>query len=274
MILVNGVVSDAISARDRGVAYGDGVFRTLRIHGGRPVVWSAHYEKLAQDCAALAIAAPDEALLRAEILQAGAATGDCVCKLVITRGTGARGYASDDSLPVTRVVMTAPLPDYPATNTEHGIRAQWCRLQLARQPQLAGIKHLNRLENVLARREIANPGIAEGLLCDTEGHVVGGIMSNVFLVEDGQLVTPALDACGIAGVTRDRVMKQAQAAGLACAVESVSRQRVTQAQELFFVNSLIGVWPVRELDGSVFEHGPVTRRIARWLAEEERAALD
>lgn len=268
MILVNGVPDGAPAATDRGLAYGDGVFRTLAIRDGRPLAWARQYSKLQRDCLALRIACPPQAALREDLSRIASAEPECAVKIIVTRGEGKRGYAvPQPPAPPASVVMSFPLPDYPPQYLESGVRIRRCALRLGLQTALAGIKHLNRLENVLARLEWSDPAIAEGLLLDSEDNVIGGTMSNLFIVEAGALVTPDLTRCGVAGVTRERVMEAATAHGIFCRVEPFGLERVKTAQEVFLVNSLIGIWQVREMEDSVWQPGVLTPGIRQWLDE-------
>ena len=264
MILVNGMQSEAVPANDRGLAYGDGVFRTLLVQAGVAQHWQRHYRKLAHDCSALRLQCPPQALLEDE-LRAIAPVEDAVAKIIVTRGAGERGYRYAPGAPPNRIVTTAPVPLYPARNREEGVRVRRCRLRLAEQPALAGVKHLNRLENVLARAEWADDAIAEGLLCDVEERVIGGTMSNVFAVLNGELVTPSLERCGVAGVTRERVLDAALRQGMPCRIRDLTWAELLAAEEIFLVNSVIGVWPVREVDGHARHRGPVVRDVQQWL---------
>jgi 4-amino-4-deoxychorismate lyase len=142
-------------------------------------------------------------------------------------------------------------------------------LTLAHQPALAGIKHLNRLENVLARAEWNDRRIAEGLLCDAAGHVIGGTMTNVFIAKDGALATPALARCGVAGVTRERLIEAAREHGVTCAIADLSWRELMDADEIVLVNTLAGAWPVREVDGSARTPGPLARAMQGWLGRED-----
>ena len=245
MMLVNGAPAESIPATDRGLAYGDGVFRTLRAQNGEPLYWARQYEKLANDCAVLDIPCPDEAPLLHETRTAARAYAQAVVKIIVTRGSGARGYAPPESCTPLRVVMISPLS--PVPDTQAGIHVHRCRLRLSHQPALAGVKHLNRLENVLARAEWNDPALREGLLLDQQGFAIGGTMSNLFIVEQGALITPTLTHCGVAGVTRARVLDVAEKSRLTTRVEPVPLQRVLDADEIFFVNSVIGLWPVARL---------------------------
>jgi 4-amino-4-deoxychorismate lyase len=247
MILVNGRPADTVDARDRGFAYGDGVFRTLRTQAGQPLWWRDQYAKMVADCAALGLACPDEAVLHAEVCEV-AEPGRGVVKLILTRGVGARGYALPVAQAGTRVVLGGPLPAHAESDKEAGVAVRWCTLRLARQPRLAGIKHLNRLENVLARSEWDDPAIFEGLLCDDSGAVVGGVMSNLFWVRDGELYTPDLSQCGVAGVARSRLLRAAGCHGLRVHIDRPTPEVILAADEVMICNSVIGVRRVARLD--------------------------
>jgi len=268
MILVNGVPGDTIAVTDRGLAYGDGVFRTLAVRGGQPRQWRRHYDRLGRDCAALGIVCPDETTLRSDLAQLSNSGSDFAVKIIITRGSGPRGYAPPSPAQPTRIVSASALPQYPQDFAARGIRLRLCAIRLGFQPALAGVKHLNRLENVLARREWDDADIAEGLLCDTEGNAICGTMTNLFLVERGALFTPALTRCGVAGVTRDRVIDAAARHGVACHVENVACERVLQAEEVWLTNSLVGIWQARELGDRRWAPGTLVARMRQWLDEE------
>jgi 4-amino-4-deoxychorismate lyase len=264
MILVNGAPAESVPANDRGLAYGDGVFRTLLVTAGKPRHWQHHYRKLAHDCSVLRLQCPPRASLEND-LRTLALAGDIVVKIIVTRGAGERGYRYAPEAPCNRMVMAAPTSPYASSNGEAGVHVRRCQLRLARQPALAGIKHLNRLENVLARAEWTDEAIAEGILCDMEGLVIGGTMSNLFAVAGDELVTPGLERCGVAGVTRERVMDAALQHGLPCRICDFTWAELLAADEIFLVNSVFGVWPVRQVDEDARRVGPVVRDVQQWL---------
>lgn len=247
MMLVNGQTVESVSALDRGLAYGDGVFRTLRIQNGRPLWWRDHYAKLAADSAALDLNCPDEAALYLEVSRVAGA-GEGVVKIILTRGTGARGYAPPASPAGTRVVMASPMPPHAEAGEMAAIAARWCALRLAPQPRLAGVKHLNRLENVMARLEWNDPAIFEGLLCDHSGWVIGGVMSNLFWIKNGELFTPDLSQCGVAGVARTRLLRGAARQGIRANVGRFYPRAILAADEVMLCNSVMGVRRVARLD--------------------------
>jgi 4-amino-4-deoxychorismate lyase len=265
MIRVNGQAMDCVSAQDRGLAYGDGVFRTLRTEAGQPLWWADHYAKLAADCAALMLDCPGEATLLAEVLQV-AGRGQGVVKIVLTRGMGARGYALPAESAPTCIVIASALPQH-ARNAED-IQARWCQLRLARQPRLAGIKHLNRLENVLARAEWNDPAILEGLLCDDSGAVVSGVMSNVLWVKDDALFTPDLGQCGVSGVARKRVLRAAARLGIRTHSGRFLPDELLAADEVMICNSLLGVRRLARLENKTWSPAGWTSTLKTALYED------
>ena len=265
MILVNGVAGDSIDARDRGFAYGDGVFRTFPMRAARPIGWPRQYAKLEADCSALRIECPAAGSIERDLTTIGEQQPDCVVKIIVTRGSGTRGYSPPSDPAPTRVVTAGPMPVYPASYYEQGVRTHLCRLRLAPQPALAGIKHLNRLENVLARAEWSDPEIAEGLLCDSQDNVIGGTMSNLLMLKDGVLSTPELTSCGVAGTTREWVMALARENKIETRVTAVSIDELLAADELFVTNSVIGVWQIAAIDRRTWARGHLTPQVRRWL---------
>ena len=237
------------------------MFRTLRVIDGAPLHWPLHYQKLLYDCAAIGIDCPELGLLTGELEGLLENHPDSVVKIIVTRGEGARGYAPPSVTEPTYIWDVSPLPDYPVDWRKYGIKAILCQLRLSNQPRLAGIKHLNRLENVLAANEWDDADIAEGLMMDTAGNVIEATRSNLFMVVQGQLITPELSRCGVAGVQRDRVINWANQHDVPVQVRDVSLTEVLLADELFIVNSIIGVWPLRELENRQWIDFPFTKNI-------------
>lgn len=264
-MLINGLPGDSINANDRGLMYGDGVFRTLLVRQGIPILWQQHYKKLHHDCAEIGIKCPSIQLLESELGQLTRDKEDGVAKITITRGTSNRGYAPAANPQVTRIINLSPVPDYPETFFTQGISMHVCKLRIGHQSRLAGIKHLNRLENVLASAEWSDANIAEGLLMDEEEHIIEGTRSNLFLVRDGNLYTPDLSKCGVAGLQRERVMEYAKQRRMVCKVTDITLDDLQSADEIFMVNSVIGLWPVRAVHRFSCSHFPVSLQIQDWL---------
>jgi 4-amino-4-deoxychorismate lyase len=264
--LVNGIEGAPLDPLDRGLHYGDGVFRTLRVDHGQPRWWPDHLAKLAADAAHLGIPCPDAASWQADLAQLGGRLSGGILKLLVTRGSGQRGYRPPASSQPTRILIhdsTLPLSDaWPAA----GINVRFCTLRMAAQPALAGIKHLNRLENVMARAEWDDPDIHEGLLLDTSGQVVCAVMSNLFLWRGGELITPRLDQCGVAGVTRARVMHlAAAAAGMAVRESELGSDDLLAAEEVMLCNSVMGLRRIARLGDRVWPEPLVSPRLQALL---------
>lgn len=265
--LVNGVPVDRIGVFDRGFQYGDGVFETVAIYRGTPLLWEQHLARLRRGADRLMIAPPSEAQLGDEVRRLCANAARAVLKIIVTRGASGRGYAVHAVGEPTRVVQRLPWPDYPAEFAHAGVSLHVCETILSRNPRLAGIKHLNRLEQVLARAEWRNE-YADGIMCDEHGDVIEGTMSNLFVVVDGStLHTPDLSACGVEGVMRDAVLAAARRLDVPTEIGRVTSVDLDNANEMFITNSLIGVWPVRQLRNREYTVGPITRKIQQAIRE-------
>ncbi|MFT4045358.1 MAG: aminodeoxychorismate lyase [Solimonas sp.] len=258
--LIDGEVGDALAVDNRGLAYGDGVFRTLLVADGAALHVDDHLAALRADAARLALDVPDENALRRETAMLAAAQARAVIKWLLVRRSAGRGYAVG-TRGATRIVLRTAAPRYAGTHWTHGIAARIAALRLAAQPALAGVKHLNRLEQVLASHELAD-GIDELLMCDHHGRLVGGLRSNLFWVRDGGLCTPALQRCGVAGTMRGRVLRTAASLGIAHEEVDADAGVLERADEAFVTNALIGIWPLRRIDGRERPApGALTRRL-------------
>ncbi|CAG7857314.1 partial 4-amino-4-deoxychorismate lyase, partial [biofilm metagenome] len=178
MILINGIEADHLPINDRGLHYGDGLFETIEVSEGHPVFLEQHLQRLTAGCSTLMIPIPDLPTLRDEVYRVCHGFQQAVLKVIITRGSGGRGYRPPDNAAPTRIVSLHSFPDYPINFAEDGINARFCSTRLGLNPALAGIKHLNRLEQVMARAEWNLPGIQEGLMLDLNDHVIEGTMTN------------------------------------------------------------------------------------------------
>ena len=266
-VLVNGKPLDCVSTSDRGLLYGDGVFETIAVSGGKLCHWERHLQRLQSGCERLGMATVDGTLLAEETGLLIQQSQRAVVKIIITRGSGGRGYRVPGQPRPTRVIQLHDWPDYPASCTESGIKTRVCHTRLGQNVSLAGIKHLNRLEQVLARQEWDDPEIMEGLLLDTGGHLVEGTMSNVFMVKDRVLMTPDLTLCGVAGIMRARMLELARQHSIESRIQPVTLDTLLQADEVFVCNSLIGIWPVIGIDKQAFPKGPVAARLQALLAD-------
>ena len=272
--LINGQPRDTVSVMDRGLQYGDGVFETALIVGGRVQAWYRHQQRLLLGCERLAIEFNELSSLLHEIEQLCADVERAVLKVIITRGVSGRGYRPLPRVsagPPTRIVQVHPAPTT-GKNTMTNGRVIVCRTPWAINPRLAQIKHLNRLEQILARAECPENEVGEGLMLDTECHVISATAANLFLVRAGQLVTPDVTRSGVAGVTREMILELASTIGLTPSVCAVTLEDLYAAEEVFLTNSLIGVRPIISIDANSIPKGPLApilnEALLRRLASE------
>jgi 4-amino-4-deoxychorismate lyase len=268
-IRVNGVAGDRIAVTDRGLHYGDGLFETLAVRAGIPQLWQRHWRRLSRGCERLGIEGVAAQALWDEAREICSDTEQGVLKIIITRGEAGRGYRPAATGEATRILARYPWPDYPDTHRHEGVAVRVCATRLGRNPALAGMKHLNRLEQVLARREWDDPRIAEGLMLDDLGQVISGTMSNLFMVKAGQLATPRLDECGVEGVMRGLILDLAEEMTIPCQQTVLSLPDLQVADELFLCNALIGLWPVRRMDRQAYTIGPITQLLSERLSARQ-----
>jgi 4-amino-4-deoxychorismate lyase len=266
--LVNGVESSAISVDDRGLQYGDGLFETMAAVNGRVRNFDRHMERLAVGCRRLGMPPPPVEQLAVECERALAGLGAGSVKIMLTRGPGPRSYRPPAEPSVTRVVVSsAPRP---RTDPDGGIVVRLCETPLGLNPRLAGLKHLNRLEQVLASAEWNDPAIAEGLMSSVDGRLVCATAANVFVVRAGRLVTPDIRDCGVAGVMRGIVLAAAEALGIPVDVTDLTAGQLLETEEVFLTNAITGIRPVGEVAGMArfAAPGPVTRRLRERIAQD------
>ncbi len=255
--LLDGEVFDAAIALQRGLAFGDGLFETVRARAGSVPLWDAHRQRLARGCARLDLDPPSDGILRGELERLLLSHPDAVLKLMVWRSAEGSGYAPRGVRRCHRLWTVAPLP-LAAVNP---LRVHWCGLRLSHQPKLAGLKTLNRLEQVLAsgERDRIADGSAnrfdEGLMVDGDDHAIGATAGNLFAVIDGRMTTPALERCGVAGVFRGWMLQQS-AASEPIDVRAILRAEIDSASEVFVTNAVRGIRAIGTLAEREFSVGP------------------
>lgn len=246
----------AFSSANRGLHYGDGLFETMRVHGGQLPLWPRHLARLREGARRLGIDVPDVDFIEARIAAHVAGIDTGVLKLLLTRGDGGRGYAPPvEALPAWQLALH-PLPAIPAA-----LRLHMCATRLAIQPALAGIKHCNRLEQVLARAEVERAGCDEGLMLDGEGRVASATAANLLVHRDGRWWTPAVERCGVAGVVRGWLLEQ----GLV-GVADVSMDDIDAVDALALCNAVRGILPVAALGARAWPAHPAVTDLQARLA--------
>ena len=267
MILVNGDYREHIEISDRGFQYGDGLFETIAVSNGHPVFLDQHLARLKAGCRRLYLPFPGAELLTLEAQELSGSSEKAVLKLILTRGSGGRGYRQPDTIQTTRVLSLHPYPDYPDSYKEQGINARFCDTRLGLNPALAGIKHLNRLEQILARAEWADPAIQEGIMLDMNAQVIEGTMTNLFYVKNNTLYTASLTLAGVAGIVRGIILALCASHNLAVIEHSYTKDELLLADEVFVCNSVIGIWPVKQIAATYFPVGAKTRQLQALLTE-------
>jgi len=262
--LINGEAKETISIHDRGLQNGDGLFETMAVHNGRIHIWEDHWQRLALGCEKLSITLPNKELIEKEIalLCENKDEAQFVIKLIVTRGEGQRGYRFTSEQNVTRILSSHSWPDYPESYQTEGVAVRYCETTLSENIKLAGVKHLNRLEQVLASNEWDTDEFQEGLMLTAQGNVIDGTMSNIFAVLDNKIFTPGLSLCGVAGVMRKTIVNIAKEKGFAVYEKEFSKSELEMADELFLSNSLFGIWPIRIIAKTRFTKvGNITKQL-------------
>jgi 4-amino-4-deoxychorismate lyase len=256
----------SVPVSDRGLQYGDGLFETIACRDGRPRFLARHFERLMSGCARLGIPPPSRVELEAAVAAAAAraAAPRSLVKVLLTRGSGpTRGYAPPLAPEPRCIVEGFAWPPEPLDAPLRGIALTISDVPATENRLLAGIKHLNRLDSVLARARLAGTGFEESLLCAADGSIVGGSMSNFFAMLGGRLVTPVLDRAGIAGILRGLVLREARQAGWEVEERVLWPAELAAADEMFVSNVRIGLWPVVRLDSRSLGVGERTRFLQR-----------
>lgn len=269
----HGIRIDSVPVDDRAAQYGDGVFETIAVRDAAPRFWELHVRRLALDCEKVGLVMPPPSILLRDLENALARTtvntGFCIAKLVISCGGSERGYQRAAGVPANSrigIFADTPLPedDYAA-----GVAVHLCDTIVASQPRLAGVKSLNRLDQVLARCEWSQPGIFDGLMCDDDGNLVCGTRTNLFIVRENHIETPQLDRCGVAGIMRRCIINLLGENNINVTEMVIGCEEIASFDELFLCNSQVGVVPVRRCGDYTWEVGEATRSVMALLSYNE-----
>lgn len=260
LTLVNGRPDTAIDLSDRGFQFGDGVFTTLLVQDGVPLFAREHLDRLFRDAGILRLPPPDRERLVAEMREIVSGCSSGILKIHWTRGTGGRGYLPPEELSPTRALILRPTDALSAV-LPSPCKLRWAEMRLGINPVVAGAKHMNRLEQVLARLEWRGAEFDESLLLDSEGFVVEGVATNLFYLDGTTLVTPLLDRAGVRGVMRDLLMQMAKGSGYSVREERVKPESLQHADALILTNSVRGICPVGTLAGTTYENHAFAERM-------------
>lgn len=266
MVLINGERSSHIAVTDRAVQYGDGCFTTMLAEQGQICLWPYHLARLQQTVRAFMINEPDwEALSRTVHRMAQTMTGKAGIKILISRGSGGRGYSAIGCDETQVIISDFPWPAHYSQWQQQGISLGICQQRLGISPMLAGHKHLNRLEQVLLKREVEQQGWLDAVVMDSNDCVVETVASNLFWRKGTELFTPKLEQSGVHGVMRRHIIELAPSIGYHLAQVNAPLECVLAADEVFITNALMALVPVNEINGTMFTEQTAIRELNKRL---------
>ncbi len=238
---------NTISVLDRGLAYGDGVFTTGKVVAGQVEMLSAHLERLKIGCHKLAIIAPDFIKLAEQVKAVTTDFSLAVLKIVITAGIGGRGYSRHRADKATVIISLFDFPEHYFLWQQQGINLGVSKHKLGLNPMLAGIKHLNRLEQVLIRQELDHRAEDDLLVLDLNNHVIESSCANVFWLANGTWQTPKITTAGIAGLMRAKILTDIHDIDLVDVSLSYLSElaKSSKLKAMFICNSVMGVVPIK-----------------------------
>ena len=265
--LINGKALEHIEIHDRALHYGDGLFETIAIQDRKALCFDEHLNRLEKGCKKLKLPVQDKTIIKNEVSSLIESKDRAVLKIIISRGQGGRGYKIPDNIDVTRIISLFPWPNYSYEFSTTGIKAKICSYRYGNNPTLAGIKHLNRLEQILARSEWRDEETMEGIVMNSDDFVIEGTMSNIFCFVNKTLYTPDLSQCGIEGIIREKIINLANTLGFKIEIERITLDFLLSANEIFLCNSLIGIWPINSIGENLFLEHEKTQKLQKKLME-------
>ncbi|MBH71848.1 MAG: aminodeoxychorismate lyase [Pelagibacteraceae bacterium] len=263
MFQINGKLTSKINIKDRAVQYGDGVFETIAVKENLLEFWKDHYQRLKKGCKILKIKCPSELLLKKEINKflKKEKKKKFILKIIISRGEGGRGYCPPKNAIPTRILGSYNWPVYPEANYKKGVKIGICKLRISSQPYLSEIKHLNRLEQIIARSEWKTKNISESLMLDFNENIIEGTMSNIFGVKKNVFYTPIVKFSGVEGIMRKLILKLLKEKKKKYKIKKIKLNELLNFEEVFICNSIFGIWPVRQILKKKFHFGKKTKEI-------------
>ena len=264
VILIDGKKQSKASIFNRNTQFGDGLFETCLVENKKLLFWSNHFERMKLGCDRLKISMIDETLWLSDIKKAFSLMkiDNCIVKLVLSRGESLRGYSYKYNIRPIRITIVSELKK---NNQDKGFSLEFCNSGYNSNPKLAGIKHCNRLEQVIARAGIK---VDDGIMLDENENVVSVTQGNIFCIQGNRLITPNLDKCGIEGTRRAVILKIAVDLGFDINIKNLSVAELLRSDEVFISNSIQGVGPVNQIEDFVYSKHKITEIISETLKEK------
>ena len=264
IVLINGAKQSKISIFNRNIQFGDGLFETCVIENKKILFWVNHFARLNKGCEQLKISRVDESVWLSDVKKALSLCSydRCVVKLILSRGESLRGYGFKDDIKPVRAVIVSELQK---VTFNKSFCLEYCQSGYDSNPKLAGIKHCNRLEQVLARAGLKSD---EGIMLDENHNVISVTQGNIYAIHGNTLITPKLDKCGVEGTRRAVILDLAKLLGIKVKVDTLSMKELDQADEVFISNSIIGIQSISKIDGISFGESPITKKIKEAFKEK------
>ncbi len=257
IVLINGAKQSKISIFNRNIQFGDGLFETCVVENKKILFWVNHFARLNRGCEQLKISKVDESVWLSDVKKALSLYmyDRCVVKLILSRGESLRGYGFKDDIKPVRAVIVSELQK---TTLNNSFCLEYCQSGYDSNPKLAGIKHCNRLEQVLARAGLKSD---EGIMLDENHNVISVTQGNIYAILGNKLITPKLDKCGVEGTRRAVILDLAKFLGIKIKVDTLSVQVLGQADEVFISNSIIGIQSISQIGEIGLGESPITKKI-------------
>jgi len=264
IVLINGAKQSKISIFNRNIQFGDGLFETCVIENKKILFWVNHFARLNKGCEQLKISRVDESVWLSDVKKALSLCSydRCVVKLILSRGESLRGYGFKDDIKPVRAVIVSELQK---VTFNKSFCLEYCQSGYDSNPKLAGIKHCNRLEQVLARAGLKSD---EGIMLDENHNVISVTQGNIYAIHGNSLITPKLDKCGVEGTRRDVILDLAKLLGIKVKVDTLSVEKLGQADELFISNSIIGIQSISQIGDISFSENLITKKIKDAFTEK------
>ena len=267
IVLINGAKQSKTTVFNRNTQFGDGLFETCVVESKNILFWSYHIARLNKGCQKLGIGNVDESFWLSDIRKALSVSrlNNCVVKIMLSRGESLRGYGFESGIKPVRIVIVSEMPEI---KPRQNLTLDFCDSGYASNPKLAGIKHCNRLEQILARADLKGD---EGIMLDEDSNIISVTQGNIFSIYANTLHTPRLDKCGIEGTRRAIILEIASELGMQINVGPLSVDELMESDEVFISNSVMEIQSITQIGDMSFASNGVTGLIRTAFEEKKQS---